>query len=218
VRLLILFTSEWTFLYNGRLRLPSTFIGAVSSCSGIILSAFQQPTLYNMSIHITVFSCITLFFSTATAQTQTPLIVKSAAFAHNGSIPSKYTCEGANINPPLTISDIPGDARTIAIIMDDPDAGKGTFDHWVIWNIDPAAAASIREFTAPGMQGKNGKDQLGYTGPCPPSRRHHYHFKVYALDTELNLQDGAGKKELEKALEGHILTKGALIGTYKKKN
>ena len=113
-----------------------------------------------------------------TTLTKNELTVTSSAFKGDGMIPSKYTCEGDNINPPLRISGIPSAAKSLAIIMDDPDAPNGTFDHWIAWNIDPVE--TIAENSSPGIKGKNGRSQNGYTGPCPPSGMHHYHFKVYA--------------------------------------
>jgi Raf kinase inhibitor-like YbhB/YbcL family protein len=142
------------------------------------------------------------------------LSVKSPAFSNNDFIPSNYSCEGSNINPELTISEIPKDARSLALIMDDPDAPKGTFDHWVMWNIP--VTEKISENSVPGAQGKNGKNENKYTGPCPPSGTHHYHFKIYALDTKLDLPISTDKKALLKAMEGHIIGSGELIGLYKK--
>jgi Raf kinase inhibitor-like YbhB/YbcL family protein len=142
------------------------------------------------------------------------LLIKSPAFANGGFIPSKYTCNGANINPELTIKDIPGDTKSLALIVDDPDAPKGTFDHWVMWNIP--VKEKIEENSAPGMQGKNGKNENKYIGPCPPSGTHHYHFRVYALDTKFDLPVNTDKKNLLKAIEGHILGTGEIIGLYKK--
>ena len=147
---------------------------------------------------------------------KTELIISSTAFQNNGMIPSKYTCEGANINPPLKISGIPANAKSVAIIVDDPDAPKGTFDHWVTWNIKPAE--TIAENSAAGTAGKNGMGKDGYTGPCPPSGTHHYHFKVYALDQVLDLREGADKKALEDVMKDHIVAYGELIGLYEKKN
>ena len=114
------------------------------------------------------------------------LTVKSSVFEPNKPIPKKYSCDGKDINPPLSIEGIPKEAKTLALIMDDPDAPSGTFDHWVVWNI-PASTNQIGEDTVPGIEGMNGARQQGYMGPCPPSGTHRYFFKVYALDTELNL-------------------------------
>jgi Raf kinase inhibitor-like YbhB/YbcL family protein len=143
------------------------------------------------------------------------LTIKSPAFANNDFIPSKYTCDGSNINPELNVKDIPADTRSLALIMDDPDAPKGTFDHWIMWNIP--VKDKIEENTSPGAQGKNGKGENRYTGPCPPSGTHHYHFKIYALDTKLDLPVSTDKQALLSAIEGHILASGELIGVYKNK-
>lgn len=144
------------------------------------------------------------------------LTVTSSAFKNNGMIPVKYTCSGANISPDLAISGIPGTAKSLALILHDPDAPMpGGFTHWVMYNI-PVSQGNIKEDYAPGRQGMNGKKENKYTGPCPPSGTHHYHFRVYALDTELRLDADADKKALEKAMEGHIVATGELVGLYKK--
>jgi Raf kinase inhibitor-like YbhB/YbcL family protein len=143
------------------------------------------------------------------------LTVRSIAFSHNGHIPSKYTCEGENINPPLEISNIHEDAKTLAIIMEDPDAPKGVFDHWLVWNISPNEA--ISEKMNPGISGTNSFGKTGYGGPCPPSGSHRYYFKVYALDTELELPASADKKALKEAMKGHIVAEGELMAHYQKK-
>lgn len=150
----------------------------------------------------------------ATALSNTRLVIKSPAFAANDFIPSKYTCTGENINPELTIDEVPPGTRTLALIVDDPDAPNGTFDHWVMWNIPPADR--IRENSAPGVQGKNGKKETGYTGPCPPNGTHHYHFKIYALDISLDLDRNSDKKALLAAMNKHILASGELVGVFKK--
>jgi len=156
---------------------------------------------------------ITLFFLLTFLQGE-PLQVTSPMFRNNEPIPVKYTCEGDNVNPPLDIKNIPIDTKSLALIMDDPDAPKGTFDHWIMWNIEPDGV--ISQNTSPGKEGRNGRGENKYTGPCPPSGTHHYHFKVYALDTKLDLEAGADKKTLEAAMKGHILAEGKLVGTYKK--
>ena len=129
--------------------------------------------------------------------------VESSAFKAGNSIPVKYTCEGKNINPPISFKQIPQEAKSLALIIEDPDATKGTFDHWVIWNIEPST--QIEENSAPGIEGKNGSGKVEYTGPCPPAGTgiHHYYFKVYALDKKLSLEKGSGKIQLQKAMQGH---------------
>lgn len=142
------------------------------------------------------------------------LTVKSPAFANNDFIPSKYTCTGSNINPELIIKDLPDEAKSLALIVEDPDASSGTFDHWVMWNIP--VKDKIEENSTPGAQGKNGKNENKYTGPCPSTGTHHYHFKVYALDTKLDLPINTDKNDLLKTMKSHILASGELIGLFKK--
>ena len=141
------------------------------------------------------------------------LSVKSSAFESGKLIPKKYTCDGQEINPPLTIEGVPKEAKTLVLIVDDPDAPSGTFDHWVVWNI-PASMGKIGENNVPGIEGMNGARQIGYFGPCPPSGTHRYFFKVYALDTELSLAVGSKKRDVEKAIQNHVLAKGELMGIY----
>lgn len=138
----------------------------------------------------------------------------SPAFEHNTSIPKKYTCQGEDISPPLNISDIPEATISLALIVDDPDAPMGTWDHWLIWNINPVN--QIEEDSALGIQGQNSWRRNDYGGPCPPRGTHRYFFKLYALDLELNLPEGATKNELENAMKGHIIEQTELIGLYQK--
>jgi Raf kinase inhibitor-like YbhB/YbcL family protein len=139
------------------------------------------------------------------------LTVKSPAFRPNDTIPKKYTCDGQDINPAIIIEETPKQAKSLALIVDDPDASKGIFDHWIVWNIPPSTTM-ILENSVPGIEGLNSARQVGFTGPCPPSGTHRYFFKVFALDTELSLVTKSSKKDLEKAMLGHILAKGELIG------
>ena len=143
------------------------------------------------------------------------LIVKSPAFEHQRTIPSKYTCDGNNINPPLTIEEIPESTKSLVLIVDDPDAPMGTWDHWVVWNIPPTD--KIQENSVPGTQGLNSARRNSYSGPCPPSGTHRYFFKVYALDTQLSLSSNARKKEVENAMRSHILAHGDLVGFYSRR-
>jgi len=138
----------------------------------------------------------------------------SPEFKHNQMIPKKFTCQGQDINPALEITDIPEGAKTLVLISDDPDAPGGTWDHWIVFNISPAAG--IKEDSVPGTQGKNSWGRSEYGGPCPPSGTHRYFFKLYALDTMLDLPKGASKAQVERAMEGHILDEAELIGLYKK--
>ena len=140
------------------------------------------------------------------------LIVKCSAFEEGKYIPSKYTCDGEDVNPPLSIDQIPENAKSLALVVDDPDAPSGTWDHWVMWNIVPTG--KIAEDSAPGTVGTNSFRTQNYGGPCPPSGAHRYYFKIYALDSKLNLDKRSRKRELEKAMQGHILAQGQLMGLY----
>lgn len=140
--------------------------------------------------------------------------MKSSAFEKNKQIPSKYTCDGENISPPLKVEGIPEKAKSLAIIMEDPDAPAGLFIHWVAWNIPPTG--EVKENAAGGSSGLNDFKKRGYGGPCPPSGTHRYFFKVYALDITLNLGSVAEKEDLENAMQGHTLTHGELIGLYRR--
>ncbi len=140
--------------------------------------------------------------------------VTSPEFENNEFIPKKFTCRGEDINPTLIIENIPKEAKTLALIFDDPDAPMATWIHWVVFDIP--VVSRIEEDSVPGKQGINDFGRLNYGGPCPPSGAHRYFFKVYALDRELNLEEGISKTELEKGMSGHILAKAELIGLYKK--
>ncbi len=141
--------------------------------------------------------------------------ISSPEFKNNEPIPVKFTCQGSGINPQLEISGVPAEAKNLALIVDDPDATVGTFTHWLIWNIDPKTS-TINENSAPGIQGANGRKENKYTGPCPPSGTHRYFFKLFALDSMLDLKEGASKAELESELAKHTLEQAELVGTYKK--
>ena len=154
------------------------------------------------------------------------LKVTSSAFQQGGAIPARYTCEGQDLSPPLAWSGMPGNAKTIAVIVDDPDAPdpakpQRVYVHWVVYNI-PAATTSLAENASKtgmpkrALQGKNDWGKAAYGGPCPPIGRHRYYFKLYALDTELTGLKDASKADLERAMNGHVLDTGELMGTYQK--
>ena len=143
------------------------------------------------------------------------LTISSPAFSDGSRIPNKYTCDGENINPPLQIQDIPTEATSLAIIVDDPDAPIGTWSHWLTWNIP--ITHTVRENHQHGEEGLNDFLENRYDGPCPHAGLHHYHFKVYALDAQMKLPGRTRQRDLEKAMAGHILAYGELIGTYKRK-
>ena len=147
--------------------------------------------------------------------TKADLIISSSAFEVNGIIPSRYTCEGKEINPPLKIDNIPHGTVSLAIIAEDPDTDHGTVDHWVVWNI-PATNNAIVENSKLGVNGMNVTGGTGYHGPCPPTGSHRYIFSVYALDQMLDLNSGAGKDLLKHVMGSHILAEGKLMGRYEK--
>lgn len=142
----------------------------------------------------------------------------SKAFSHNQLIPAKYTCDGADVNPPLTISDVPAGAQSLALIVDDPDAPAGDWVHWTLWNMAPSTA-SITENSVPAgaTQGLTDFGRVGYGGPCPPSGTHRYQFKLYALDMTLLLDQSARKADIERSIAGHILDQTILIGLYQRR-
>ncbi len=141
----------------------------------------------------------------------------SSAFEDKQMIPPKYTCDGENINPPLQISNIPTETQSLALIVDDPDAPSGDWIHWLVWNINPAIKLITEDKSPQGaIQGTNDFNKQNYGGPCPPSGIHHYQFKIYALDTLLNLPSSSRKKDLEKAMENHILDKALIVGLYQR--
>lgn len=151
------------------------------------------------------------------------LSVESAAFTEGGLIPSKYTCDGNDVSPPLRWSGPPDGTRSLALISDDPDAPMGTWVHWVMYNIPPHVR-ELREHVPPSeklsdgtVQGRTDFGRIGYGGPCPPSGTHRYYFRVYALDTVLDVAPGATKRQLLRAMEGHVLAQGELMGKYARK-
>ncbi len=145
------------------------------------------------------------------------MTIASSAFQQNGNIPSKFTCDGSNASPPLQISGVPSEAKSLVLIADDPDAPNGLFTHWLVWNI-PSRTNSIAEGSAPkGVHGTNDFGKSGYGGPCPPSGTHRYYFRIFALDRELALPSGAKRSQLEAAMKGHVIAKGELVGRYVKK-
>ena len=144
-----------------------------------------------------------------------PMKIESSAFEHNESIPKKYTCDGENINPPLSVSEVPKRTKSIVLIVDDPDAPVGLWVHWVVWNISQKKK-EIKENTVPGgaTEGITSFGKPGYGGPCPPDGEHRYFFKIYALDTDIELPRDADKETLEEAIIGHVLDKAELVGLY----
>jgi Raf kinase inhibitor-like YbhB/YbcL family protein len=153
------------------------------------------------------------------------LKLTSTAFSHDGEIPSKYTCEGEDLSPPLAWSGVPANAKSLALIVDDPDAPdpaapRMTWVHWVLYNIPPSAAAlaeGAKALPAGTLQGLNDWKRTGYGGPCPPIGRHRYFHKLYALDTALPNLGQVPKPKLEAAMKPHVIAQAELVGTYQKR-
>ncbi len=144
--------------------------------------------------------------------------LESPAFEQNGEIPSEYTCDGKDVNPPLSVSGVPASAKSLVLLVEDPDAVSGTWIHWLVWNIDPAAG-NFASGAVPrgGVEGTTSAGRTGWHGPCPPSGSHRYFFKMYALDVTLDLPTSTQATELERAMHGHIVDKAGLVGSYKRK-
>ena len=142
------------------------------------------------------------------------LSVTSPAFKNKEKLPVKYTCDGKGVNPSLVVGDIPSEAETLVLIVEDPDAPSGRFDHWIVWNIP--TDEKIEESSVPGLEGLNSSGKTNYSSPCPPSGTHHYRFTLYALDTKLDLKGGASKAQLLKAMKGHVLAETKIVALYKR--
>ena len=167
-----------------------------------------------------VFLLQVFLFSYAMGQSVTKieeLKISSPAFENGGEIPKKYTCDGANVSPPLKIQNVPSNTKSLALVFDDIDAPRGTYVHWILWNMAPGVN-EIKENSVPEevVQGVNDFKIRHYRGPCPPRRAHKYVFKIYALDALLNLDPNGTKKDLEKGMEGHIISRAQLTGLYKR--
>ncbi|PYJ22357.1 MAG: YbhB/YbcL family Raf kinase inhibitor-like protein [Verrucomicrobia bacterium] len=143
--------------------------------------------------------------------------ITSSAFQQGANIPSKFSCDGANTSPPLQISDVPSEAKSLVLIVDDPDAPSGLFTHWVVWNISSQTTTIAEGSTPKGVQGTNDFGKSGYGGPCPPSGTHRYYFKIFALDRELDLPFGAKRGQLDAAMKGHVVAQGEVMGRYSRK-
>ena len=183
----------------------------------------RNTFLLIVAINILLSACGTITTPTEAVVTK-QLTITSDAFSSGQSIPAKYSCIGRNISPPLSWSEPPAGTQSFALIMDDPDAPVGTWVHWVLYNI-PLAKRDLQEdlpITGKNMDpnaiyvGKNSSGNIGYDGPCPPSGTHRYIFKLYALDTTINLLPGVSKEQVLKEMDGHILAQGELVGTFSK--
>ena len=160
------------------------------------------------SLRVIVTGFVFAFAAIASAQ----ISVSSPAFPAGGMIPARFTCKGTNVNPPLQFSGVPQGTKSLALIVDDPDAPGGLFTHWLIWNID-SGTTQLREKSGPAgaVEGTNDFGARGYCGPCPPSGTHRYYFRLFALDQKLDLKSGAKRAALERACKSHILAQAELM-------
>ena len=148
--------------------------------------------------------------------------LSSAAFKNGAPIPKQFTCDGPNVSPPLQWSGIPDGSKSLALLVDDPDAPRGSWVHWILFNIPPGAAGlpeNIKKtVTIPNgaRQGMNDFHEVGYGGPCPPGGKHRYFFRLYALDAELTVDAGATRAQFERAMQGHVVSDAQLMGTYQR--
>jgi Raf kinase inhibitor-like YbhB/YbcL family protein len=190
----------------------------------ITYSAIQVSREYGVRVSLFAVAMIAVFSpSMLVAQTggAMSLQVSSTAFSANERIPVKYTCEGQDVSPQLNWSGAPATTKSFALIVDDPDAPAGTWVHWVLYNLPPdtkelpEGVEKQEKLDNGAVQGRNDFRKTGYGGPCPPAGKpHHYFFKLYALDTRLDLKPSASKQDIERAMQGHIVAQGQLIGTF----
>lgn len=153
-----------------------------------------------------------------TPKIESTMTITSQVFANNGYIPAKYTCDGENVSPPLAFSNVPAGAKSLVLIVDDPDAPGGTWVHWLVWNINPTDREILEaSLPAGSVQGLTSFGKPGYGGPCPPAGSHRYLFKLYALTTKLDLSPAANKTQLEQTIAGYILTTAELVGLYERR-
>ncbi len=158
-------------------------------------------------------------FVSATRMALYDMEITSSSFQMNGSIPTEYTCEGDGRNPPLSFIGVPEEARSLALVMYDPDVPRnlrpdGNWDHWLIWNMPTDTKGIYSGETPPGVLGSGTGGRVGYQGPCPPDKEHRYYFVLYALDAMLDLKEGASRQALESAMAGHVVTQAELVGRY----
>jgi len=165
--------------------------------------------------NVVVVVAVAIGLATAVGAGGGKMKITSTTFAEGENIPSKFTCDGADTSPALRFEGAPAEAKSLALIVDDPDAPSGLFTHWLVWNIDPKAVV-IEENSVPSnaIQGKNDFGKPGYGGPCPPSGTHRYFFKVFALDRQLDLPAGSKRAQLDAQMRGHIIGQGELMGHY----
>jgi Raf kinase inhibitor-like YbhB/YbcL family protein len=159
--------------------------------------------------------CVFVFALTSHIFAADAISVSSLAFRDGEKIPEQFTCKGANVSPQLQFPGVPPEARSLVLIVDDPDAPTGLFTHWLVWNIEPTTRQIAEKSSPPSaVPGTNDFGKSGYGGPCPPSGTHRYFFRVFALDQKLQLKSGAKRAALDKAMAGHIVARGELMGRF----
>ena len=165
-----------------------------------------------------IWFALAIFVGISNMNAASSISITSPSFQAGGDIPTKFTCNGTSVSPELQISSVPNEAKSLVLIVDDPDAPRGLFTHWIVWNIDPKTTR-VAENGAPtaGIQGTNDFGKRIYGAPCPPSGTHRYFFKIFALDTKLELKPNARRAELDAAMRGHVLAQGELMGRYSHK-
>jgi Raf kinase inhibitor-like YbhB/YbcL family protein len=186
----------------------------------------MSKNLFSIILLLAVISIMISNISSTAAKVKKKmkLTITSSTFKNGEFIPSRYTCDGLNISPPLKFTGIPGQTKSIALIADDPDAPMGTWVHWVLFNLPKNTTQLMEDVPKDktldngAKQGVNSGNNIGYAGPCPPSGTHRYFFKVYALDTVISLDSGITKAQLLSAIEGHIIADGQLMGKYARKS
>jgi Raf kinase inhibitor-like YbhB/YbcL family protein len=191
---------------------PAIYVSVICSILAFLCSCSSKPSPNSNEIKP----------SDKTVEPKTEIRLISTAFNDGEMIPGKYTCDGANVSPPLSWSGVPANAKALALICDDPDAPGKTWVHWVVYDL-PAGTGSLPEnvsneanIATGGKQGTSDFRKVGYDGPCPPSGAHRYYFKIYALDGPTPLNPGATKDQLLKAIEGHVVAQGQLLGKYQR--
>lgn len=156
-----------------------------------------------------------LLASLGHAQNEGPMKISSPAFAAGAMIPARFTADGANVSPPLAISGVPAEGKSLVLVVDDPDAPAGTWNHWLLWNVAPDTKLIEEDSAPPGaIVGKNDFGRTVYLGPSPPSGTHRYFFRLFALDTVLDLKAGSDRDQLDRAMKGHIISTTELMGRY----
>jgi Raf kinase inhibitor-like YbhB/YbcL family protein len=145
------------------------------------------------------------------------MIISSTAFENKGFIPKNYTCDGSDVNPPLTFRDLPEGTKDIVLIVDDPDSPSGSWTHWVVWNVNPSLEG-VDEGAVPegALQGRNDFGNIGWGGPCPHGGTHRYRFSLYAIDSKITAEEGKAKDDILQLIKGHVLESAVLVGLYKR--